>query len=311
MRYGLLAILAAVVTLVSVKTRFVDAQPFSEIVVFGDSDSDTGNWAEASTWTYHPAYLVGRFSNGPVWVEEVASQLNLPSPSPSEGGGLNYAWGGARTGYGYDSFAGVSFPKVGTQVAQYLANQVPHGDELVTLLAGFNDFDWGGQRNPTIPVQNVVEHTSALAMAGVQSIVVANLYPMGHYPGIRGTDREALLDSLTLQFNELLAAELAALGSQLGVKIVLFDLYGFGEDVIEDAASFGFVNVTDPAFSNDAVVPNPDEYLYWDEGHFTAAFHRLMSQQVVAMVVPEPSSVVLSVLGMGLFVLRRYRLPLH
>ena len=54
---------------------------FDELVVFGDSLSDTGN--------------AGRFSNGPVWVEGVANGLGL-SVRPSESGGTNYAIGGAR-----------------------------------------------------------------------------------------------------------------------------------------------------------------------------------------------------------------------
>jgi len=57
------------------------ADAFDELVVFGDSLSDTGN--------------AGRFSDGPVWVEGVANGLEL-SVRPSEVGGTNYAFGGAR-----------------------------------------------------------------------------------------------------------------------------------------------------------------------------------------------------------------------
>jgi phospholipase/lecithinase/hemolysin len=46
------------------------AELFSEIVVFGDSESDAGNVFELSGDTYpaSPPYWQGRFSNGPVWV---------------------------------------------------------------------------------------------------------------------------------------------------------------------------------------------------------------------------------------------------
>ena len=54
------------------------ADAFDELVVFGDSLSDTGN--------------AGRFSDGPVWVEGVANGLEL-SVRPSEVGGTNYAIG--------------------------------------------------------------------------------------------------------------------------------------------------------------------------------------------------------------------------
>ena len=58
------------------------AGPFSDMVVFGDSLSDTGNVASLTTAVFgstFPAYpgAVGRFSNGPVWVETLAAGLGL------------------------------------------------------------------------------------------------------------------------------------------------------------------------------------------------------------------------------------------
>jgi hypothetical protein len=58
-----------------------DPPPFDHIVVFGDSLSDTGN--------------AGRFSNGPVWVEQLAARLEV-ALRPTQAGGLNFAIGGAR-----------------------------------------------------------------------------------------------------------------------------------------------------------------------------------------------------------------------
>ena len=60
------------------------ASPFgySGLVVFGDSLSDSGN--------------AGRYSNGPVWVERIATRIGAEL-RPSEEGGANFAVGGART----------------------------------------------------------------------------------------------------------------------------------------------------------------------------------------------------------------------
>ena len=103
------------------------ALPFSSLVVFGDSLSDSGNNAividtqiappgtppgtlRTPTPIVSPSfipslpYASNRYSNGPVWVEQFAAKLGL-SALPSVLGGTNYAFGGARTGP-----AGSSFP---------------------------------------------------------------------------------------------------------------------------------------------------------------------------------------------------------
>ena len=259
-----------------------NAQPYSKLVAFGDSHSDTGNWAEITDWSswMDPSYLVGRFSNGPVWVEELATQLEVSSPTPSEAGGFNYAWGGARTGHGNDSLGGgPQFPKVGTQIGRYLDVHAPDGDELVTLFAGHNDFGWGFASNSSIIVENIGNHVATLAGAGVTQFLVPNLHPLGHLPAYRGTGREASLDALTLDFNVLLAAELSRRESELGVAVFQFDFYSFAQNAVADPLSFGLHNVTDRAFSQGVVVPDPDAYLYWDNHHFSAAFYAMMGRR--------------------------------
>ena len=74
------------------------ASAYSQLYVFGDSLSDTGNLFAATGGTNPiPPYFNGRFSNGPVWVETLAASLGLPV-NPSLLGGTNYAFAGAVTG---------------------------------------------------------------------------------------------------------------------------------------------------------------------------------------------------------------------
>ena len=49
-------------------------------------------------------YFDGRFSNGPLWIEDLATRLGVPVPDHSLDGGTNYATGGAETGNGFTSF---------------------------------------------------------------------------------------------------------------------------------------------------------------------------------------------------------------
>src|SRR5947208_1472956 len=75
------------------------AGPFSNLVMFGDSLSDIGNIAQAPLInTPGPYYWNGRFSNGPVYAETLATGLGLPPLSRSTAsGGTDYAYGGAKT----------------------------------------------------------------------------------------------------------------------------------------------------------------------------------------------------------------------
>src|SRR5271166_2660917 len=82
----------------------VSAAPFSAIYAFGDSLSDAGNAYIASGRKAPPAppYALvngfGVFSNGPVWVQNLASELGLGALLPSLAGGTDFAVGGAQTG---------------------------------------------------------------------------------------------------------------------------------------------------------------------------------------------------------------------
>src|SRR6476619_7996434 len=75
------------------------AGPFNNLVVFGDSLSDIGNIAQAPFInTPGPYYWNGRFSNGPVYAETLATGLGLPALNRSTAsGGTDYAYGGAKT----------------------------------------------------------------------------------------------------------------------------------------------------------------------------------------------------------------------
>ncbi len=86
---------------------------FIQVVSFGDSLSDTDNLFQA-IGSPPPPYFNGRFSNGLVWNEILATNLGLTAPAPSLLGGTNYAWGGAQI-----NSAG-NVPSTVNQVADFL-----------------------------------------------------------------------------------------------------------------------------------------------------------------------------------------------
>ncbi|HEY7089188.1 MAG TPA: SGNH/GDSL hydrolase family protein, partial [Tepidisphaeraceae bacterium] len=153
---------------------------FSGLLSFGDSLSDVGN-TYGATFGLSPGgspYYNGRYSNGPVWVEDLALDQALAVPTLSRSGGLDYAYGGAETGTGNTSLVIWNLQK---QVSTYLGNHTPSPTQLVTLWAGANDF-FDGQTNVATPVNNIATSIGSLATAGAKTFLVPNLPLLGDTP---------------------------------------------------------------------------------------------------------------------------------
>jgi phospholipase/lecithinase/hemolysin len=270
------------------------AAPFSEIVVFGDSVSDTGNVFLASAGTIAgPPYFEGRFSNGPVWVEVLAERLGLQAPGPSLLGGSNYAWGGAESGEGLSSF---DTPNVGLQIDFFLNDRGGFtGHELIVVGVGANDLSWDDPIPPAQIVENIATQIRRLAAAGGRTVMVANLPRYGQSPLLRGTPDEADFNSDVADFNRLLKRELQRLRKDLVITILPLDTNRLIDRMLRNPKRFGLSNVTSPACpgggigipdrdAGDTVVPNPDEHMWWDFIHFTRVVHEAIGELAAKVV---------------------------
>ncbi len=273
---------------------------FTEFVVFGDSLSDAGNDL-AVFGVPLPPYHDGRFSDGPVWVDQLATGLGIPVATASLTGGTNYAYGGAESGEG-TSFLSTLIPNVGPQIDAYITGgNTPGASQLFVVFAGHNNFR-GGETDPSVPVAEIVAHITELAGLGASSFLVSTLIPLGQLPESVGTANEAPLDALTVQFNTLLLAELPSLRTTLGVTIFEFDTWAVMQDMLTNPAAFGFTNVTDPAYvgpldGTGTVEPNPEEYLFWDTVHPSTIAQGHIADAALA-AIPEPSTVILAAIGL-------------
>jgi phospholipase/lecithinase/hemolysin len=281
-----------------ISVQQLHAGPYSGIVVFGDSISDVGNWpiSESARFpggVFPPPYFGGRISNGPLWAEHLANHLGLAAPTPSLAGGTNYAWAGGTTG----SIRGEDV-NMDVQVSRYLSQHSPEPDELFVLWGGTNDF-FLGQMNPSAPVAYIKDQVFDLAAAGARNFLVVNL------PSYFGSSSlNSRLTQRAEEFNSLLSSAFDGVRSTLQeVTIFEFDYFSFFEKVTANPAEFGFSNVLDPACrncvsANRTVVPNPDEYFFWDDVHPTAAAHRLIGDATYAILaVPEPSTLLVFITG--------------
>lgn len=280
------------------------AGAFSGIFVFGDSLSDAGNLYAATGLPTSPPYAQ-RFSNGPVWVEQLAPLVGAPVPTPSLFGGTDFAFGGARaTNTGLPAKA---VPSVEMQVGQFLlSGHAPKADELYILWGGANDL-FDGQTDPTIPETAIKNQVQVLAGAGAKHIWVMDLPPIQNTPEFLPLP-QPIRDGIAAfigGFNFLLKNDLASLQPTLpsDLRLEEFDTTSFLNGLIAHGAQYGLTNVTESAFVADpfSIAPNANEYLFWDGVHPTTVAHGLLAANV-----PEPTSITLVVLA-GIALARRRR----
>lgn len=270
----------------------------AEVDVFGDSLSDTGNVFAASGGTFPaPPYFNGRFSNGPLWVEDVAAAQGA-TLAPSLLGGTNYAVGGAKTGTGLTDLL--------TQVDLYRNVRTANAANLYIVLAGGNDY-LSGTPNVAASVSNVRTAIERLYDAGARRFLVPNLPLLGNIPKNVGTAAQGPANFIAASHNAALKSAVANLRmNRTGIAITEVDTASLFEGVRQNPGAFGLTNVTGAALSGTTVTPGVDGYLFWDDIHPTRNGHRLLGAEANRLLaVPEPST--LAALGLGALALLKCR----
>ncbi|WP_180381141.1 SGNH/GDSL hydrolase family protein [Fischerella sp. NIES-3754] len=260
--------------MVALKTSITNSHTsINELYVFGDSLSDIGN-AFNATEGFHPSsppYFQGRFSNGLVWVEYLASGLAL---TPKQN--TNFAYGGATTGSG--NLNGI--PDLLTQVDSFIkVYQQVDKNALYILWAGANDY-LHGMSNPSLSINNISQAIQSLAKAGAKKILVANLPDLGNIPATRNSPYSGILSSATIAHNLGLANSLDLLKQKLGhdTQMIMFDVHSIYKEAITNPTKFGFTDVNTACLNNLASCDNPDKFLFWDGIHPTTVAHRILAK---------------------------------
>ena len=256
---------------------------FSQMFIFGDSLSDTGNAFSltAGQFPENPLSFEGRFSNGSIWIESLGSSLDLNptafftnfSVSPD---GANYATGGSLSG---DQNLLDNFP-LGLQqqlesfISPLLATDSSANSEaLYTIWTGANDYlleplsmlglasQSDTPLNPDTTVNNITNSIEALYNVGARNFLIPNLPSLGITPLATFTGTSEMLNQLTDEHNQKLELAIAELEQSLSeATITLLDVNSILDEIIDNPSQFGFTNVTD-TWSDTVLTFCPDAFL--------------------------------------------------
>lgn len=309
------------------------ATPLDQIVVFGDSLSDNGRIysifnnahkviPSIPIFPKSPPYYQGRFSNGPVWAEDLGADLNLRLYDYSMGG----AW--------MESFwqTGIPFPwSLDVLLSNYLTenlfdqNKAKH---LFVIWAGGNDYlnnrlsvDWATSQ----AINALRVYIEKLVLFGAKHIVIMNLPDLGTIPYslTKGSDYSTRLTQLTQMHNLKLSVMLSQeIRFHKNVNFILFDSYSFQQKILSNPEQFHFKNVKDACYTGSITLKDsaelkaineklnidvannpelhaafaasqatdpqicdaPDSYIFWDSIHPSEAMHQLIAQQMVQVL---------------------------
>jgi phospholipase/lecithinase/hemolysin len=309
------------------------ALPYTDLYIFGDSLSDTGNVKRIVDDSIGSGPFSGitktiagnlagygsngRFSNGPVWHEYMAGLLGLSAATNSLDGGTNYAYGGAVVDNAGPPSAGIL-----TQNSQYLAGPGSDGSDPSALyVAWIGGNDVRGVAGDPVAEQLAAINASINALEGmlsglidngVSSLLVPNLPDIGSIPEFAGGADSASATAATLAWNSALKAMLTPLAQTTATDIFYLDVFTIFGDILATPTDFGFINTSDQCRSvgDLALVENECEnsetFVFWDQIHPTTAAHQELGQRAFALLesgqvlgrVPAPTTAWLLALGL-------------
>src|SRR5580658_134834 len=227
---------------------FLPAQASSidGIYAFGDSLTDVGNVYTATGGAAPAApYVNGQFTNGNVWVQDLASDLGLAPLKPSLQGGTDYAYGTAESGVTAFNTSAANADLIGAtgQLAQFQAtNATADPNALYTIWIGANDLSdiLAGQlpsqygADIGAVVANIYSAVSTLAGIGAKNFLILTVPDLGEIPEVLagGPAESAGASFLSRSFYTALTNGSPGLAAADSVHVSVLNTYALLETIV-------------------------------------------------------------------------------
>ncbi|CAF2370157.1 unnamed protein product [Rotaria sp. Silwood2] len=274
-------ILIFIILIDNVQTR-LQTFPFDTIVTFGDSNTDTGNVYNLTghLWPLVPPYYQGRFTNGPVWIENI-DVSNI----------ANYAYGDATIDndnlvIGFTGPNKTIVPSIRQQIVNYLTvtdiSKTDLSRTLHIIWAGGNEYLIDPHLSSDTVITSLLTAIDDLLVVGIQHLIVINLPPLQSFPGANQNQR---LSTLINQHNNYLSSNLTQIQSDYTkVSIRTFDLYSSITEILSNNSIYT-LNKNDKCWNiiDYRVISqctNPNEYVFIDDYHFTSVIHQVIANNI-------------------------------
>lgn len=296
-------------------SSIVYAEPIKEIVFFGDSLTDNGNlYHYTRVLPKSPPYYEGRFSNGLVWSERMASIY--PGLTYE-----NYAVGGATVVL-RGPIQGSLPVNLGEEVRDYLIRTGSHdrSHTLFSIWMGANDYLVSDRDDVSQLTTNVIESTmntvQLLMDKGANNFMLMDLPDFAKVPYYLHRPEQIPRASILAQLHhEKMIAAINELRILHPDKVFLYiDIYALFNDIflrpdfynekyhshVTDMSTAclvgGIVTLNmeqrqspsimemystgQAAQYNPTVCDNPDDHMFWDALHPTTVMHNVLAQIV-------------------------------
>ncbi|KAF9425082.1 hypothetical protein BGZ76_003432 [Entomortierella beljakovae] len=309
----MLANTLSIVTISLALTSFVIAKPIGcgssikNLVVFGDSYSDVNNVYTLSNHTWPLAsYDHGRFSNGPIWSEQVAHAKNLKL--------MTFAFGGSTSDsslvQGYTGpTSSIPVPGFLQQIETLYIPTIRKKDISKTLfVVNFqgNDFFFDPTLDPKAVVGKLHEGIKRLVSLGAENILLVENMNMGVIPYFNSNPTQAnLFTSIAIQeqadYKNLVKEIVGEYGptdpkhpfrchykKASKVNVGYLNLWTLFETLYKPSQlkRLGITDVINGCVSNDytTVCKDAGKHFFWDAFHPTTKIHKEIAKAVIHLL---------------------------